>query len=150
MLGFFQTSILKNAILNASNNHIESYKNAIRRKFRESGKSQKEVDFKVVSEIRNQYLYDVMWAVFDTFAISSPGIFARLKLALTCPSICGYDISLENGVLAGSVYAMCYWAIKNKSAKSKDCIELNHKHNAIMEQALKELDEEFSHFVKTN
>ena len=79
----------------------------------------------------------------ETFDVSSPAIAVRIQLALASPALCGYeDIDISNGIMAGSLYAICFYAIKNKVAEPRDCVRLNHLQHEIMNDALSEQDNE--------
>ena len=87
---------------------------------------------------------DYLDAVANTVILlsrqASPVIWMRLERVLSQPSLCGYpDINTER-MMAGSVYAVCFWAIKKKSAVSKDCVFLNHFQNAVMDDVIQELE----------
>ena len=56
--------------------------------------------------------------------------------------MCGYDIDLFDGILAGSVFAILWFAIKNTEAPPDVCVKLNHMHNDIMTEVLIEINNE--------
>ena len=92
--------------------------------------------------IRRNYLDTVANTVFADLKNMSPNIYSRALAALSTPEICGYpDIDIDNGVAAGKIYAICYYAIMNKIAKPSDCISLNHAQHDIMDQALSKINE---------
>ena len=97
-----------------------------------------------MKNLRKAYLDSVLNEALETIGHSSSNIAARLQLVLLAPEMSGYpNTEFENGVMAGAVYAFCYWAIKNKMAKSSDCLLLNHLQNKIMNDALNEISELF-------
>ncbi|MPM74049.1 hypothetical protein SDC9_121034 [bioreactor metagenome] len=143
MFGLSTREVLTKVILNSVKNNIGIYKQSIIDNI-SNIKSNPELENTVLFQsIRQEYLDHVSNDVFNSFKLSSPSIAARIQLTLMSPSLCGYDdINFENGILAGSIYAICYYSMNNKVAAPKDCINLNHIHNDIMEQALSELDKE--------
>jgi len=144
MFGLSIAEQLKSAILNAAENNIASYKDEFRNNFDQLNNSSEKEGSMIITNIRRNYLDQVADSVFSSFKISSPKIALRMQLAMLSPKMCGYDIDLENGVLAGSLYAICYFAIKDKVAPARDCIQLNHLHNVIMDRVITELDDELS------
>jgi hypothetical protein len=144
MFGLSMREVLINAIINASINCKHIYKDAIIRNIATLNDAENESDVSTTMlSIRKEYL-DAVWnSVISTFKVSSPTAFSKIQFIITSPSICGYkDIHLENGAMAGSLFAICYYALKNKVAPSKDCIKLNHFQNDIMNQVLLEVDKE--------
>ena len=66
-----------------------------------------------------------------------------LTTAITSPEICGYsDIDIEEGLSAGAIFALCYYAITRETASPKDCIEMNHLQAELMDLGLDEIDKE--------
>lgn len=145
MFGLSTKEVLSKAILNSSANHIEQYKESIKNNFISLNNASEEESQKMLMSIRKDYLDEVSNSVINSFQVSSPKIAARIQLAMMSPSLCGYDdMNFDNGMIAGTLYAVCYYAITNKTASPKDCIYLNHLQNDIMENALAELDKELS------
>lgn len=143
MFGLSTKEALSKAILNASKNKVEVYKHGIKANIDVlNGDAEKEKE-EVIILVRREYLDEVANSVINTFDVSSPTIATRIQLTLSSPALCGYeDIDISNGIMAGSLYAICYYAIKNKVAKPRDCIRLNHLQHDIMNSALAELDNE--------
>lgn len=142
MFGFFSKNILKNAIINATENLLPQYKSNIIRYIKEADAN--ELDEQEFFSIRKQFLDDVANSVFSTFRVSSPTIYQKIMLNLLHPYGCGYDINVEDGISAGAVFAICYHAIENKPAPTKYCIRLNHLQHELMEQVLEEIDSEYN------
>ncbi|WMJ22208.1 hypothetical protein RBG61_09380 [Paludicola sp. MB14-C6] len=142
MFGLTFKETISNAIINASRNNIELYKSLIKSNIDKLTCSSEEETIKILTNIRREYLDNVSNEVINSFKISSPPIAMRINLALLSPSISGYeDINIDNGLMAGSLFAICYYGVKNAKAKPKDCIKLNHLQNDIIERALVEIDE---------
>lgn len=142
MFAFLTKSTLTNAILNVSRNFIGTYSYAIKQVIEKNTTSQEELE-KELWSCRGDYLDNVSNSVIQSFHISSPKIDLRIQLALSNPALCGYpDINLDNSLLAGELYAICFYAVENKPAAPKDCIKLNHLQNRIMNQALDEIEKE--------
>ncbi len=144
MFGLSIREVLTNAIINASNNCKHIYKNAIMNNFEAINNAEtEEYVSALLLSIRKEYLDAVCDSVISTFKVSSPTVFSKIQFIMTYPSICGYEnIDLENGAMAGSLFAICYYALKNKVAPHKECIKLNHIQNEIMNQVLLEVDKE--------
>ena len=71
---------------------------------------------------------------------SDPNTSARLILAMMSPKKCGYDgIDFSNGIAAGTLFAICFWAITGKVASPKTCIKLNHFQNDLMQNSLRKV-----------
>lgn len=144
MFGLSTKEVLSKAIINACYNCKDTYKKAIMDNIENLNNIVDEKRAKeMFAEIRRQYLDDVANNVINTFKVSSPNVFARIKLSLMSPSICGYeDINIDTGIMAGSVFAICFYAMKNKVAPANVCVRLNHIQNDIMDEILQEVDNE--------
>lgn len=143
MFGLSTKEVLGKSILNATQNCIPQYKESVRHLIAEMYKTGNgDIDERDINRVRKEFLDEVADSVFNTFQISSPAVFQRIMMILMSPSICGYDINVDNGMIAGSVFAICYHAIKNKVAAPKDCIRLNHLQNDMMQRALIEIEAE--------
>lgn len=90
--------------------------------------------------IRKDYLDKCANEVYSTISKISPKIELKLQLVLRSPSMSGYDLPIENGLLAGSTFAICYWCLTDDKASPKDCVKLNHIHNKIMDDILYEME----------
>ena len=137
---FGSNKLIKTTILNASENYLNEYAQDIIELYNEYGEDLNEEQF---YKVRNEYLDNVANNAFDVFRVSSPMIYQRILLAIQTPLICGYDFedgSEISGMMAGKVYAIIFWAYHNKIAKPKDCVEINHKQNDIMQKALVKVD----------
>ncbi len=143
MFGLSIRKTLAQAIANACQNNRNVYKEAIKRNLSMLTDDSDEEQNELARVSREEYLTKVFDDVVKAFNVSSPNIEQRVRLAIMNPEICGVpDRDIDNGVMAGTVYAICYWAIKNKTAKSGDCIALNHYQNDIMNEVLQELNTE--------
>lgn len=142
MFGLSTKGVLSNAIINASKNKIDVYKQRIKSNLAVLNEDE-EADEAVFTSIIREYFDEVANSVIETFSISSPTIAARIRLALISPALCGYeDIDICDGIMAGSLYAICFFALKNKVAMPRDCVRLNHLQRDIMYMALAELGNE--------
>ncbi len=144
MFGLSMREVLTTAIVNACINCKDVYKDAIIKNMEALNKAKTDEDtYRLTLFIRKEYL-DAVWnTVVSSFSISAPTVFSRIQFISTTPSICGYgDITMDNGIMAGGLYAICYYALKNKKAASKDCIKLNHLQTDIMNQVLFEIENE--------
>ena len=144
MFGLSAREVLSKAIINASINCKDIYKNAIIENLETLNTEENEDTISsLMLSIRKEYLDAVANNVISSFSVSSPAISAKLQLIMMSPKMCGYeDINIDNGIMAGSLYAMCYYALKNKIASSQECIKLNHIQNDIMTEVLIELNNE--------
>lgn len=145
MFGLSTKEILFKSIVNACRNCENTYKNSIIENLDGLKNADNGTSKKNAFVARRKYLDDVSNKVIDSFRLSSPTIFARIQLVLRSPSMCGLEgLNSENGFMAGSLFAVCYFAIKNNTAPSKICIRLNHIQNDIMEQVLHDVAEEYN------
>ena len=133
---FFLKGRLRRAILAAAKNNIESYKTNIRLYI---NSPEDELTQEDTLNIRREYLDSCANDVFSVIGKISPRVAFEVQHILIHPEVCGYDVNIENGFLAGSTFAMCYYILTGKIAKPMDCVKLNHVHNAIMDKALKEI-----------
>lgn len=91
-----------------------------------------------------KYFDSVRDDVFAAISDVSPKMSARINLAFLCPTMCGYPDFKDGLYMAGAVYAICFWAIKDKKADPSDGIALNHLQQQIMLDVLNSLDEQIS------
>lgn len=137
--------MLYKSIVNACHNCKNTYKYSIVENLDDLKNADSETSEKIALAARRKYLDDVTNTVIDSFRLSSPAIFARMQLGLLSPAMCGMEgFNPDDGFMAGSLFAVCYFAIKNKIAPGKTCIQLNHIQNDIMDQVLREIAEEYN------
>lgn len=145
MFGLSIRKTLATAIANACQNNRNVYKESVKKRIKDLIEAENDPAKQkaIAMEARSEYLTKVFDDVVKALSISTPTIEQRVRLAIMSPSICGIpDRDIDDGVMAGTVYAICYWAIKNKQAKPGDCIALNHYQNDIMQSVLHEVDQE--------
>lgn len=142
MFGLSMKEVLAKAIINACHNCKNTYKIAILENMDKLNDCDEESTKGLLTSIRREYLNEVADSVINTFRVSSPNISSRIQLVFMSPQVCGYDIKFENGIMAGSVFAICYYAIKNKVAPANLCVRLNHIQNDIMNEVLQEIENE--------
>ena len=142
MFGLSTKEVLSKAIINACYNCKNTYKSAILENMDKLNVSDEESADALLTSIRREYLNEVADSVINTFRVSSHNISSRIQLVFMSPQVCGYDIKFENGIMAGSVFAICYYAIKNKIAPANVCVRLNHIQNDIMDEVLHEIEKE--------
>lgn len=140
MLGLSIRERLIKTVQNASVNAIPSYKAAIINAIRKD----KNISEEIVQRIAFEYHRRILNATLSVFETSSPNIHTRFSLAIASPLLCGYEIEPNQPHMAGSIYAMAYWAMTNKTAKPKDFTALNHWQADIMDKVLCEIDTELS------
>lgn len=138
MFGLTARERLIKTIQNASVNSILSYKNSIIEIVQEG----EAFDDDATQEALADYHRGVLEAVSAVFDASSPNIHARFSLVTTSPGLCGHEIEPGRPHMAGSVYAMAYWAMTNRAAKVRDCVALNHWQAAIIDNAILEAGNE--------
>lgn len=90
-------------------------------------------------DITQKYYEKVINNVSAKLSENNPKFRLRFFSALTS-NLCGYDVDLEH-LSAGTVYAIAYWTITNKSADIKDCVFINHYVCEIKNKSLKKLDD---------
>lgn len=134
--------VLFKTVSNACYNCKNTYKFSLLDRLEELNSADEETAEKINTEISRAYFNAVKNTVVDSFRLSSPAIYARIQLALRSPSMCGYDIDADAEMMAGSVFAICYFAIKNRVAPAKLCIKLNHIQGDVMQKVLYEIADE--------
>lgn len=142
MFGLSTKEILSEAIINACYNHKKTYKSAILENMNKLNSSDEETAEDLLTSIRREYLNEVADSVINTFRVSSSNIASRIQFVFMSPQVCRYDIKFGNGIMAGNVFAICYYAIKNKVAPANVCVRLNHIQNNIMDEVLQEIEKE--------
>lgn len=141
MFGLSMREKLTALILQRSKDCIPQYIEDMKYSISQSEDSSDEQMEAKLMNIRKNYLDAVTSAVFADLKNMSLKGFYRAQLALSSPALCGYpDMNFDNGVVAGALYAICCYAIINKTAKPSDCVSLNHAQHDIMNQALLEID----------
>ena len=144
MFGLTNKEKINSLILNASQNCIETYTSGIKDLLdKQDHLSDQEME-QCAMHIRREYLDAVTNSVLTFFQNSSPVIYSRLQMAMISPRICGMDddlVNLDIGLSAGALYALCYYAVTNKKAKTYDCSKLSQLQNDLMNQALAKLSE---------
>ena len=137
MFGLSTKEVLTSAILNTSKSSIEILKQGIKNNAAVLSSGCEAETKKIMTAIRREYLNDVSSTVITTIGAVSQAIRSRALMAMTSPALCGYEeIEIENGIVAGELYAICYFAMKNKVAEPKDCMELTQIQAELMEGAL--------------
>lgn len=95
--------------------------------------------------IRKQYLDSTAHRAFNRIS-KNPKVAALIESLLKTPDNCGYDIDTENGISAGSAYAIAYFALTHRIAPGGDCITLNRHQNNLMDSVLEKVDKEIPCF----
>lgn len=148
MFGLSIEKALSKGILNSSKQHIGQYKQDIMSIFSSHKDIQQDGVQTLLQDARIKYLESVTNSVTEVISLKSQQNAFRLLLALSSPSLCGYEeIDIDKGLLAGSLYAICYYAVKDKIAAPEDCVRLNHLQNDIMNQALHEVAQQLDRSV---
>lgn len=98
---------------------------------------------RLLMKARQSYLDDVYDSVVSALKLSSTTIAARMELLLMSPELCGIEQELiQNGIGAGALYCMCYYALNDQIGDMKKASELNHFQNDLMNNILNKLDNE--------
>ena len=136
MFGLSTREMLHRVIMNISESCVHEleedllyHKDAIER-------SSEEDQEKILTGIQTRYFDDVANGVISSIKANSPVAYQRLRLAMQAPLMCGYDIDTSKWLMAGSLYALCFFAYKNKTADPKDCIAMNHEQNNLIVSAI--------------
>lgn len=130
---------LIHTVVNACHNCLGDFENRIRGFLKSNGK----IDEELYMKIRNSYLDDVTNCIAKSLNTTSREYCLFMSI-LVNPSAAGYDeIDTNQSIMAGSAYALAYYAVFRKKAKPQICIQLNHMQNQIMESVLQKLDQEF-------
>ena len=153
MFGFSKQKTLVTAIKNACDNELKIYEDAVVNFLKVYNKypnmSEDEVNTLVV-KARRDYLNTVCDKIWNSFAVSSPKIHTRFRLALMNPSMTGLpdemnvDYFSRNGISAGAVFAFAYFALTDKRVDSTKMFHtmstLNHYQDDLMNEVLKKYD----------
>lgn len=131
---------LKDVILSAVINNSDKYKKKVKELLYDNCVCGDNYVHEICETIRREYLDDCANEVFNIIREISPDVAFKIQLVLTSPKMCGYDICIENGFLAGTTFALCYYILTGKKASSRDCIILNHWHSKVMDEALLEIE----------
>ena len=127
MFGLSTKEVLTSAILYALKDKIKIYKQGLKNNFDVLNSGCEAEIKKAMTAIRREYFNDVSSSVITTIGAASQAIRSRAMMAMANPALCGCeDIEIENGIGAGELYAICYFAMKNKPADPKDCIALTN------------------------
>ena len=142
MFGLSIKDQLFNLIIAASEKALVGFENDIEAFYLDYNDLENEEDIIVeYQKVLRRYLDAVSNDVISIIHDGPSSISARLSVTLYVPSRCGYpDIDFRNGLRAGSLYALCFYAHKNKPANPKDCIFLNHYQNNLIDSVLVKLD----------
>jgi hypothetical protein len=149
MFGLSKHEILINAIKNTCVNELPKYEAAIKTLIEKSNNPEipQEKVSKSARYARCDYLNAVSDAIWNSFAVSSPSIHARYRLAMMSPRMTGLpeefdlDYLCDNGISAGIVFALSYFAITNKTVSNTKMFKimsmLNHYQTDLMNDILK-------------
>lgn len=141
MFGLSTREVLYKAILNASRNHLTLYL-SLYKEIESDLLALDPDDFtnaSVILQPVHQAYYDaVSNSVFNTYQVASPRIFTRITMCLMSPALCGYRFDLDRGIPASSLYAICYWAVKNKIAPKEECNKILKLQADLIDSALEE------------
>ena len=91
MFGLSTKEVLMKAILNASKNKAEIYKQGLMANVDVLNGNEEAEREEVFFSIQKEYLDEVANTVINTFDVSSPTTAAKIKLTLISPSLCGYE-----------------------------------------------------------
>lgn len=153
MFGLSRKKVLVEAIINVCHNESDIYRDGLRtfsQKVLDGDCSEDEAKQDLMSA-RRDYLFAVFDAMWASFRVSSPAIEHKMRMAMLSPSSTGLPKEFtaeyfeENGIPAGCVYAICYFAVTGKQISTKDfkiCSMPNHYQNAIMDNIITEIEKE--------
>ncbi len=140
MFGLSTKEIITKEILKASKNNKDILKQGIKNN-KVAFENGDEETAKIFSMIRKTYFDAVSNDVYNSIQSSTPKIAANIFYMFMYPEKCGYDdMNIDDGLSASKLYAIVYYAFKGKVAPIKDCIELNHLQNNIMNEVFDELE----------
>lgn len=88
----------------------------------------------ILTPCAEEYYTAVANYVFEKVRQLSPEISDRVMQA-AISDVCGYDIDLD-WLVAGGVYAICFWAVTNEYADQNDCFELSDFQEEVRNEAL--------------
>ncbi len=136
MFGLSSGKTLEKAILRASKNYLNDFLKDVDENAEMANNSPKDESDKMIMKVRRDYFDLVSNSVINTLSESSVNIATRIRLALMSPSMTGYDFIDIEEMNAGSLYAICYFAINNKKAKLFDLQRINQLQEDMMNKAL--------------
>lgn len=140
MFGLSIREILENTIINACINCKNIYKMAIANNAEALNCAETEEESAAIAmAARKEYLDAVWYNVLSKIKADNPSIHSKIQHIIMSPSTCGYE---ELGTMAGSLFAICFFAYKGKVAPEEVCIKLNHMQDEIMYRVLVELENE--------
>lgn len=146
VFGFTKKEKLTKLIIESSKSNIEQYKSDAR-DWMERGRrdllDEKDRE-KIYMEIRRNYCDAVEEDVVAAISEEDPSMTEKIEKIIMNPSLCGYKMDLTSGILmAGRVFAICYYAIRGVKADPDDCVSLNNMQNDLMNRAMGEITEEY-------
>ena len=149
MFGLSKEEVLVKAIKNACVNLLPQYETSIDPIIAEmaSGKEYDDDELKNrMWPLRIDYLDAVCDSISNGYKVSSPAIAARFQLALMSPAMTGLpsefniDYFCENGISAGLVFGLAYFALSNKKVDNpkfyRTMSMLNHFQTDLMNESL--------------
>lgn len=146
MFGLSTRERLSKVIINACMECKDVYKNGIMNNIELFDGMENEDDASsLIISIRKEYLDAVVNSVLSSLQISFPFVISRIRRIMTSPGIFGLEdvVDGENGIAAGRLFVICYYAIKNTiPTPVREWIELNHLQNDIMNEVLSEIEGE--------
>lgn len=97
---------------------------------------------RIATEGQRVYFNAVSGEMMDKLNEKLPTAAAKFSLCMLNPSICGYDISIDNGISVGMLYAMWYYSITGRIARGVDCSKFNHFEKELMQNVLRQIGSE--------
>ena len=153
MFGFSKEEVLAKAIKNACSNKLNTYEHEIQqilRRYQMRPKMSESELSHLTLQARRNYLNAVCDSIWSSFSVSNPNTHARFKLALMSPQMTGLpeEINVDylntNGISAGVVFALAFFALTNKQINSPKLFRtmsiLSHYQNDLMESVLTKFD----------
>ncbi len=146
LFGFSKKQKLIKLITRCSEENIDQYKADAREWMEKSRKGiyneqEKELMYR---ELRENYCLSVEENVVMAISEEDESLTEKIEKIIMEPHLSGYNINLNEGsFMAGRVYAICYFAIKEQKADPDDCVRLNNMQNDLMNRAMGEITEEY-------
>lgn len=123
-------------LLNALQNNLPAYKQAVSKAMKEHPDASEQEINQYANDLRLNLASKMRSSLLAVFESASPNIFQRFNISCVFPT----SESIEKPF--HTLYRDAFFAFTNKEPKIKKCIEFAHKCNYHMASALQQLDDE--------
>ncbi len=137
MFGLTIKEQLLKEVVSAVTDHILSYRENVTISLNRL-QEMDDAEFRIAMvKIRKEYLDSVKNSVLVFLKKKKPSKYNKVCEYLLVPSKCGFeDCDVNGGIMAGTLYAICYYAMKGYHAEVSGCVALNHFQTALMNEII--------------